>query len=176
LDLDEEHEKHTSGAKALGRFAGFMYGLKPVPFNASSSSAACKALGRFVAFSARLKPCPDTKQSELGLNKSQVSKKRPGAPSVFWIGLVFKGNRRMEHRFDALKDGAVCNRGPACWRFSASNSGRGFAAYTILQSLLDGFLRGLNGLRKKVWIRTKNSKSIPQGLKPSVVLLGLCTG
>jgi len=94
LDLDEEHEKHTSGAKALGRFAGFMYGLKPVPFNASSSSAACKALGRFVAFSARLKPCPDTKQSELGLNKSQVSKKRPGAPSVFWIGLVFKGNRK----------------------------------------------------------------------------------
>jgi hypothetical protein len=56
LDLDEEHEKHTSGAKALGRFAGFMYGLKPVPFNASSFSAACKARGCFVAFAARKNP------------------------------------------------------------------------------------------------------------------------
>jgi hypothetical protein len=36
-------EKHTSGAEAHVDFTGLMYGLKPVPFNASSFSAVCKA-------------------------------------------------------------------------------------------------------------------------------------
>jgi hypothetical protein len=41
----EKPEKHPSGAKARVDFAGFMYGLKPVPFTEMSFSAACEVPG-----------------------------------------------------------------------------------------------------------------------------------
>jgi hypothetical protein len=50
--LDRSCEKQTSGAKAHADFAGFMYGLKPVPFNASGFSAAFKAR-RFLIYHSR---------------------------------------------------------------------------------------------------------------------------
>ena len=43
LILDENHEKHPSGAKARIDSIDLTYGLKPVPFTTSSFSAACKA-------------------------------------------------------------------------------------------------------------------------------------
>jgi len=49
----------------------------------------------------------------------------------------------MEHRFDALKDWSVCNRGPACLEvFGFQLGARQFAAYTILQSLWMDFCGG----------------------------------
>ncbi|MGD0802400.1 MAG: hypothetical protein ABR906_13900 [Terracidiphilus sp.] len=40
----ESEDDFPSGAKARIDFAGFMYGLKPVPFTESSFSAACKVV------------------------------------------------------------------------------------------------------------------------------------
>jgi hypothetical protein len=64
-EMGSKPEKHTSGAEAHVDFAGFMYGLKPVPFNASRFPAACKALVDFAASTARLKSCPDTEPSRI---------------------------------------------------------------------------------------------------------------
>jgi hypothetical protein len=51
-------EKHPSGAKARVDFAGFMYGLKPVPFTEMSFSAACKARIDFADSTYGLKRVP----------------------------------------------------------------------------------------------------------------------
>ncbi len=52
MNRNEEPEKHTSGAKALAYLAELTYGLKPVPFNDSSFSAASWAEEQEVEMSA----------------------------------------------------------------------------------------------------------------------------
>jgi hypothetical protein len=39
-----------------------------------------------------------------------------------------------------------------------------------------GLMRGLNRLRKNIEFRAKPPKNIPQGLKPALILQGLCAG
>jgi hypothetical protein len=67
-------DAYPSGAKAPVDFAGFMYGLKPVPFTGLSFSAACKAHINCEALAARLKSFPVTKPSlsECGAGKASA--------------------------------------------------------------------------------------------------------
>jgi hypothetical protein len=83
----EKPEKHPSGAKARVDFAGFMYGLKPVPFTEMSFSAACEAPAPSGTFDLHLWPSlwptGNVPRSDAGWRRGRRQYSRPGGRRYF---------------------------------------------------------------------------------------------
>jgi hypothetical protein len=52
----------------------------------------------------------------------------------------------------------------------------GFLEKTAFRKRLEGILQELNGIEKRALIRARDGKNIPQGLKPTLILLAFLPG